>query len=75
MCDTFIILLILYSQIISNSMGTYCAPLIADLFFYFVMRETSCCLFLTKIKLMFSSARYLDDLLNNDNHFFEQMAD
>ena len=25
-------------------MGTNCAPLVADLFFSFVMRETLCCL-------------------------------
>ena len=33
------------------SMGTNCAPLVADLF-YVVMRETSRCLFLTIIKQM-----------------------
>ena len=32
-------------------MGTNCAPLVADMF-YFVMRETSCCLFLIIIKQM-----------------------
>ena len=33
-------------------MGTNCAPLVADLF-YFVMGETSCCLFqmITNLKL------------------------
>ena len=32
-------------------MGTNCAPLVADLF-YFVMRETSYCLFLIILKQM-----------------------
>ena len=34
----------LYRQIVGISMGTNCAPLVADLFCS-VMRETSCCLF------------------------------
>ena len=54
-------------------MGTNCAPLFADLFF---MRETSCCLFLTKnrayvIEAFNSTSRYRDDLLNTDNPYFE----
>ena len=52
-------------------MGTNSAPLVADLF-CFVMRETSCCLFLTIIKLMLS--KYLDDLLNIDHPYFEHMV-
>ena len=58
-------------------MGTNCAPLVADLF-YFVMRETLCCLCQTKTKLILlmfnSTSRYLDDLLNIDNLYFEQMV-
>ena len=46
-------------------MGNKCAPLAADLF-CFLMRETSCCLRQT--------SRYLDDLLNIDNSYFEQMV-
>ena len=41
----------LYRQIVGIPMGTNCAPLVADLF-YFLMRETSCCLFLTITKQM-----------------------
>ena len=41
----------LYRQIVGIPMGTKCAPLVADLFLFF-MRETSCCLFLTIIKQM-----------------------
>ena len=59
-------------------MGTNCAPLVADLIF-FVMRETSCC-FLSDnnqadiIEAFNSTSRYLDDPLNIDNHYFEQMV-
>ena len=43
------------------------------------MKDISCCLFLTIIKLTFvkafhSTSRYLDDLLNIDNPYFEQMV-
>ena len=31
----------LYRQIVGIPMGTNCAPLVADLFFYFVMKEIS----------------------------------
>ena len=58
-------------------MGTNCAPLVADLSCY-VMRETSCCFSLTIIKLMLSKLLtqdiYMDDLLNIDNPYFEQMV-
>ena len=39
----------LYRKIVGIPMCTNCAPLVADLF-YFVMRETSSCTFLTIIK-------------------------
>ena len=42
----------LYRQVVSIQMGTNCTPLVADSFFIFVLRGTSCCLFLTGIKLM-----------------------
>ena len=62
-----------------KNMKHNCAPLIADLFLFFVMRETSCCLCQTIIKLILlkllnSTSRYLDDFLNNDNPYFEQMV-
>ena len=41
----------LYRQIVGIPMGTNCAPLVADLF-YFVMRETLCCLCQTITKLI-----------------------
>ena len=42
---------IVYRQIVDSPMGTNYAPLVADLF-RLAMREASCCLFLTIIKLM-----------------------
>ena len=41
----------LYRQIVGIPMGTNCAPLVADLF-CFVMRETSCDLCQTIVKLI-----------------------
>ena len=62
-------------------MGANCTPLVADMFLlllFFVMRETSCCLFLTKIKQIFveafnSTSRNLDDFINTDTPRFAQM--
>ena len=55
-------------------MSANCAPpLVADLFLFF-MKETSCYLFLTIIKLKLLNSRYLDDLLNIDNPYFKQMV-
>ena len=55
-------------------MGTICVPLVEDLF-RFVIRDTSSGLFLTIIKLMLfnSTSRYVDDLLDIGNPYFEQM--
>ena len=59
-------------------MGTNCAPLIADLFLFCYERD-----FLTSlsddiqvdiIETFNSISRYLDDLLNIDNHYFEGMV-
>ena len=59
-------------------MGTKCAPLVTDLFLLCYERDFICCLFqvITKLKLLklFNSAsRYLYDLLNMDNSFFDSM--
>ena len=40
-----------YRQIVGIPMGTNCAPLVADLFLIY-LKETSCCLCQTKIKLI-----------------------
>ena len=53
--------------------------LLLHICFCFVMRETLCCLCQTIIKLILlklfnSTSRYLDDLLNIDNPYFEPMV-
>ena len=50
-------------------MGTNCAPLVADLFLFCYDRRNQ-----TDIIEAFNSTfRYLDDLLNIDKSYFEQM--
>ena len=87
MCETLIYLLDniyirfgtkLYRQIVGIPMGINCAPLVADLFL--------CCYeidFMTSlsdvkqaeiIETFKSTSRYLDDLLNIDNPYFERMV-
>ena len=59
-------------------MGTYCAPLVADLFL--LCYERDCKLSPSDnnqtdiIEAFNSTSRYLDDLLNIDNPYFEQMV-
>ena len=59
-------------------MGINCAPLVADLFLFCYERD--CMLSLSDnnqtdiIKAFNSTSRYLDDLLNIDNPYFEQMV-
>ena len=68
----------LYRQTISIPMGTNCAPLVADLFLFCYERD-----FMKSpsrenqadIIEAFNSTRYLDDLLNIDNIYFDQMVD
>ena len=68
----------LYRQIVGIPMGTNCAPLVADLFLYCYERD-----FLDSlnhdnqadvIEAFNSTSRYLDDLLNIDNPYFEGMV-
>ena len=69
----------LYRQTIGIPMGTNCAPLVADLFLFCYERD------LMKshsrenqadiIEAFNSTSRYLDDLLNIDNIYFDQMVD
>ena len=65
----------LYRQIAGIPMGTNCAPLVADLFLFCYERD-----FLTSfsdvkqaeiIEAFKSTSRYLDDLLNIDNPYFD----
>ena len=66
----------LYRQIVGIPMGTNCAPLVADMFLncyerYFMLslsdnNQTDI------IKAFNSTSKYLDDLLNIDNPYFEK---
>ena len=59
-------------------MGTYCAPLVANLFLFCYERDFMLSLSdnnQTDIIEAFNfTSRYLDDLLNIDNPYFEQMV-
>ena len=59
-------------------MGTNCAPLVADLFLFCYEREFMLSLSDNNqaeiIEAFNSTSRYLDDLLNIDNSYFEQMV-
>ena len=65
----------LYRQIVGIPMGTYCAPLVADLFLYCYERDFMDSLNDVNqadvIEAFNSISRYLDDLLNIDNPCFE----
>ena len=69
----------LHRQTIGIPMGTNCAPLVADLFLFCYERD-----FMKSfsrenqadiIEAFNSTSRYLDDLLNIDNIYFDQMVD
>ena len=69
-----------YRHTIGIPMGTNCAPLVADLFLCFcyerdfmksISRENQADI----IEAFNSTSRYLDDLLNIDNIYFDQMVD
>ena len=65
----------LYRQIVGIPMDTKCAPLVADLFLYCYERDFMDSLNLDNqadvIEAFNSTSRYLDDLLNIDNPYFE----
>ena len=67
----------LYKQIIGIPMGTYCAPLVADLFLFCYERAFMKSLSPENqadiIEAFNSTSRYLDALLNIDNIYSEQM--
>ena len=68
----------LYRQIVGIPMDTDCAPLVADLFLFCCERDFM--LSLSEdiqsdvIEAFNSTSRYLDDLLNLDNNFFDSMV-
>ena len=69
----------LYRQIVGIPMGSYCAPLVADLLLFCYQRDFMLSLSDNNqtdiIEAFNSTSRYLDDLLNIDNPYFEQMVD
>ena len=68
----------LYRQIVGIPMGTNCAPLVADLYLFCYERDFMLSLSDNNqadiIEAFNSTSRYLDDLLNIDNPYFEQMV-
>ena len=68
----------LYRQIVGIPMCTNCAPLIADLFLFCYERDFMLSLSDDNqsevIEAFNSSSRYLDDLLNINNNFFDSMV-
>ena len=68
----------LYGQIIGIPMGTNCAPLVANLFLFSYERDFMKSLSLENqadiIEDFKFTSRYLGDLLNIDNIYFEQMV-
>ena len=74
---------IVYRALVSNipdiqNFGTNCAPLVADLFLFCYERDFMLSLSDNNqtdiIEAFNSNSRYLDDLLNIDNPYFEQMV-
>ena len=68
----------LFRQTIGIPMGTNCAPLVADLFLFYYERDFMKSLSRKNqadiIEALNSTSRYLDDLLNIDNIYFDQMV-
>ena len=68
----------LYRQIVGISMGTNCAPLVADLFLHCYERDFMDSLNHNDqadvIEAFNSTSKYLDDLLNIDNPYLEGMV-
>ena len=68
----------LYRQIVGIPMGTNCAPLLAYLFLFCYERDFMLSLSEDNqsdvIESFISTSRYLDDLLNIDNNFFDSMV-
>ena len=68
----------LYGQIVGIPMRTNCAPLVADLFLFCYERDFMLSLSENNqsgvIESFNSTSRYLDDLLNIDNNFFDRMV-
>ena len=67
-----------YRQVVGVPMGTYCAPLVADLFLFCYERDFMKSLSDDKqadvIDAFNTTARYLDDILNINNVYFDNMV-
>ena len=55
-------------------MGTNCAPLVADLFLFCYERDFMLSLSEDNQSDVIEASRYLDDLVNIDNNFFDSMV-
>ena len=68
----------LYRQVVGIPMGTNCAPLVADLFLFCYERDFMMSLSDDKqadvIDAFNTTSRYLDDILNINNVFFDNMV-
>ena len=68
----------IYRQVVGIPMGTNCAPLVADLFLYCYEKEFMLSLKPdTQIEIIDAfnkTSRYLDDILNLDNPYFDTMV-
>ena len=68
----------LYSQVVGIQMGTNCAPLVADLFLFCYERDFMMSLSDDKqaniVDAFNTTSRYLDDTLNIDNVYFDNMV-
>ena len=67
----------LYIQVVGIPMGTNCAPLVADLFLFCYERDFMMSLSDNKqadfIDAFNTSSRYLDDISNINNVYFDNM--
>ena len=67
----------LFRQIVGIPMGTYSASLVADLFLFCYERDFMMSLSVENqsefIEAFSSTSRYLDDLLNIDNTYFDSL--
>ena len=68
----------LYKQVVGLPMGTNCAPLVADLFLFCYERDFMMSLSDDKqadvIDVFNTTCRYLDDILNINNVYFDNMV-
>ena len=68
----------LYRQVVETPMDTYCAPLVADIFLFCYERDFMTSLSDDKqadvIDAFNTTSRYLDDIFNINNVYFDNMA-